>query len=122
MSYARSPSEGDVYVIGTKKDGVLWWECLGCDLVSASLVPAHTLVGYDFEAHMAKGSFCAADPGQMVTHLRLHRAVGQKVPDRAINRLSREHQEWIAKREAEFEAFNAAAREAAERRQAAAEA
>lgn len=118
MSYARSPSEGDVYVIGSigKNEPEMHWECMSCDLL-----PARRFEGIEFEDgeitktgqfYWDRQIFIAQSPGQMLTHLRLHRAAGQTVPDRAFLRLEEEHVEWVEKREEEFRAIEAAAKAA----------
>lgn len=118
MSYARSPSEGDVYVIAAKgrNDPEMHWECISCDLL-----PALHIEGIEFEDgeitktgqfYWDRQIFIAQSPGQMLTHLRLHRAAGQTVPDRAFLRLEKEHVEWEEKREEEFRAIEAAAKAA----------
>lgn len=112
MSYARSPSEGDVYVIATKikDDARTVWECMSCDLL-----PAVRVEGHDYEAETGSliptgefywqpQTFYAYSPGHMVTHLRLHVAAQQKVPERAFTRLQEEEIEWQRAREEEFQA------------------
>lgn len=105
MSYARSPSEGDVYVIGTGAKGQEWWECMGCDLLSAEWVDERDFGGFIgvIAAHYERRSHVTTSPGAMHAHLKLHRAAGQKVPDRAFSQLTADQAEWIAKRDAEFE-------------------
>jgi hypothetical protein len=76
MSYCRmNGTDSDVYVIATS-DGVKdLWECVGCSLTKES---------YGKTAHTRTAMMC---------HLSHHRAVGDKVPQRAIDRLKRERDE-----------------------------
>jgi hypothetical protein len=68
MSYCRfNDVDSDVYVIEGFKG--LW--CVNC--------------GYS-----KKGTYVTKSHKQMINHLRMHRRMGNKVPDRAMERLRRE--------------------------------
>lgn len=107
MSYARSPSEGDVYVIGTGMNGQEWWECMTCDITPAEWIPEHDYGGSIgvIEGHYQTPIHRTTTPGAMHAHLTLHRLAGQRVPDRAFELLAAEQIEWQAKHDAEFEAM-----------------
>ena len=86
MSYCRKNGEdSDVYVILTREgDGLLrfGWECLGCQLapVEESIIPGVKIPGCTF----------LLTRQDMIAHLEEHRASGDKVPERAFERLRRE--------------------------------
>jgi hypothetical protein len=76
MSYCRANgTDSDVYVIATSDGKKAVWECVGCSL---------TKERYGKTAHTRT---------QMLCHLTHHRGVGDKVPQRAIDRLNRERDE-----------------------------
>lgn len=68
MSYCRISEGSDVYVVGTRQDGQDGIECVSCE--------------YD-----ERGYFWAASPSSMIAHLLVHRLRGDRVPDRALDRL-----------------------------------
>lgn len=69
MSYCRMGWDSDVYVL-RGVDGVL--ECVDC------------------RASGSRGYFSCRTEAAMITHLEVHRAAGQRVPERALERLHRE--------------------------------
>lgn len=76
VSYARSPSEGDVYVLRCVNDRGI--TCMSCPLVRKRKP----------EALVA--DFRARSPAEMLRHLRTHLRAGHRVPERAFVRLQEE--------------------------------
>src|SRR6187431_1372599 len=101
MSYTRRNADSDTYVIATKgpsSDQPLLWQCLGCSLMTAQFVPERVFpepIG-TIEAHWGRDVFIAVTPGDMHAHLMLHRAAGQKVHGRALDRLAEENAKYEA--------------------------
>lgn len=75
MSYCRFSEESDVYVIATSDGKKPLWECVGCSL---------TKENYGKTVHTRTAMLC---------HLSHHKGIGDKVPQRAIDRLKKERTE-----------------------------
>lgn len=102
MSYCRSNGvDSDVYVIGTRDE----LECFGAGWELEESNPCHNramvpdwklidrkIVKLDTQHEMAE-TYRTNSRSEMIDHLKKHRQIGHKVPDRAIERLNREIQE-----------------------------
>lgn len=97
MSYARFGWDGsDVYVFGTRRDGLEGFECCGCYLVEARWVEDENafLGGYLESVNPEESiSFFTYSNVEMIDHLIEHREAGHGVPDRTFSELAGEH-EW----------------------------
>lgn len=125
MAYARwNPPESEVYVIGARypDDVDMHWECIGCQILPAIRSESILYRDGDFSKsgrfHWSDQIFYARTPGQMFTHLKLHRLLEQAVPDDVFLRLAGDERERRLKSEQEFSKLTAEARARSEERTA----
>jgi hypothetical protein len=106
MSYGRKGDDSDIYVIagkGPNEDQPLIWECISCDLMPAQHRGAWVVGDLSGTDYWGQSSFVTVTPGLMALHLRLHRAVGQKVKDSSLDRLDAESVKFEEARKAYFD-------------------
>ena len=91
MSYARFGWEGsDVYVFATPSGGEEVIECCGCNLATPIKLDPPLVDLFGIVHEYSSSSFYADYPGEMISHLNIHIAKGQTVPEYTLDRLREE--------------------------------
>lgn len=91
MSYARWGWDGsDVYVFATLVKGKEVVECCACNLEEPTKIDPPFTDMFGIKHEYEYNSFYAAYPGEMISHLNLHVAKGDTVPQYTFDRLREE--------------------------------
>jgi hypothetical protein len=80
MSYCRNNGkDSDVWVIATKDRAQPFWSCVNCSLAAPRITGQVEVRWTECDT-----------PQEMIWHLLKHRTLGDKVPQRALDRLCEE--------------------------------